>query len=48
MLRYALFFADMDAALGDITLMMETSRRHIWGKTPVPTFLRRRLCIQSF
>lgn len=37
-LRYPLFFADIDAALGEVTLAMETPRRHSWGTIPVPAF----------
>ncbi len=37
-LRYPLFFADIDAALGEVTLTMETPRRHTWGRIPVPAF----------
>ncbi|MFQ5657106.1 MAG: methyltransferase family protein [Candidatus Methylomirabilales bacterium] len=37
-LRYPLFFADIDAARGEVTLTMETPRRHSWGKIPVPAF----------
>lgn len=37
-LRYPLFFADIDAALKEVTLTMETPRRHSWGMIPVPAF----------
>lgn len=37
-LRYPLFFADIDAALGEVTLTMKTPRRHSWGRIPVPAF----------
>ncbi len=37
-LRYPLFFADIDAARGKVLLTMETPRRHTWGTIPVPAF----------
>jgi len=37
-LRYPLFFADLDAARGKVILTMETPRRHSWGTIPVPAF----------
>jgi hypothetical protein len=37
-LRYPLFFADFDAQAGQVTLTMETPRRHTWGTIPVPAF----------
>ncbi|MFQ5846896.1 MAG: methyltransferase family protein [Candidatus Methylomirabilales bacterium] len=37
-LRYPRFFADIDAALGEVILTMETPRRHSWGTIPVPAF----------
>jgi protein-S-isoprenylcysteine O-methyltransferase Ste14 len=36
--RYPLFFADLDAQAGLVTLTMETPRRHTWGTIPVPAF----------
>lgn len=36
--RYPLFFADFDARGGQVTLTMETPRRHTWGTIPVPAF----------
>lgn len=36
--RYPLFFADFDAQAGQVTLTMETPRRHTWGTIPVPAF----------
>ena len=36
--RYPLFFADFDARAGQVTLTMETPRRHTWGTIPVPAF----------
>ncbi len=36
--RYPLFFADFDATAGQVTLTMETPRRHTWGTIPVPAF----------
>ncbi len=36
--RYPLFFADFDALAGQVTLTMETPRRHTWGTIPVPAF----------
>ncbi len=36
--RIPLFFADLDAAAGKVTLVMETPRRHAWGDVPVPAF----------
>ncbi|MBI4537428.1 MAG: isoprenylcysteine carboxylmethyltransferase family protein [candidate division NC10 bacterium] len=36
--RYPLFFADFDAKAGQVTLTMETPRRHTWGTIPVPAF----------
>ncbi len=36
--RYPLFFADFDAQNGQVTLTMETPRRHSWGTIPVPAF----------
>ena len=37
-MRYPLFFADLDANQGQVTLTMETPRRHAWGQIPVPAF----------
>ncbi len=36
--RYPLFFADFDAKTDQVTLAMETPRRHSWGTIPVPAF----------
>lgn len=36
--RFPLFFADFDARVGQVTLTMETPRRHTWGTIPVPAF----------
>ncbi|OGC00081.1 MAG: hypothetical protein A3G35_02665 [candidate division NC10 bacterium RIFCSPLOWO2_12_FULL_66_18] len=36
--RYPLFFADYDAQAEQVTLTMETPRRHTWGSIPVPAF----------
>ncbi|HWU38965.1 MAG TPA: isoprenylcysteine carboxylmethyltransferase family protein [Candidatus Acidoferrum sp.] len=36
--RYPLFFADFDAQARQVTLTMETPRRHTWGTIPVPAF----------
>lgn len=36
--RYPLFFADFDAQTEQVTLTMETPRRHAWGTIPVPAF----------
>jgi hypothetical protein len=36
--RYPLFFADVDARAGQVTLSMEVPRRHTWGTIPVPAF----------
>jgi hypothetical protein len=36
--RYPLFFADYDAGTRQVTLTMETPRRHTWGTIPVPAF----------
>lgn len=37
-LRYPLFFVDLDRGRGNVTLTMETPRRHAWGTIPVPAF----------
>lgn len=37
-LRYPLFFADLDGTRDEVTLTMETPRRHSWGTIPVPAF----------
>jgi protein-S-isoprenylcysteine O-methyltransferase Ste14 len=37
-LRYPLFFADYDGGSRQVTLTMETARRHTWGTIPVPAF----------
>jgi len=37
-LRYPLFFVDIDTARGSIGMVMETPRRHAWGTVPVPAF----------
>ena len=36
--RFPLFLADFDAQAGQVTLTMETPRRHTWGTIPVPAF----------
>jgi len=37
-LRYPLFFADLNLIQKKVSMTMETPRRHAWGTVPVPAF----------